>query len=131
MNRKQLEERALADHRTHRGSIILVTCLGGYNERDDSIELHLDPPLRCRVDRTREEDVLHWNGEWLDPYWDVTPLDRKNPAISGLRSFWTDGHSYNVCTGETQTAPWVKETGRFRRLESLIRRALVRDVRSV
>ncbi len=129
MNREQLEEKALADYRSHRGVVILASHLYGYNELDDSVELHLDPPMRCRVDRTPDDSILHWIDEWLDPYWYVTPLDKKDPILLGLRSFWTDGPSYNLHTGETDPPSWTVEPGIFRRFETLVRLALARKVR--
>ncbi len=49
MNREQLEEKALADYRSHCGVVILVSHLYGYNELDDSVDLLLDPPMRSAL----------------------------------------------------------------------------------
>jgi len=90
-----LEREALEFYRAHRGRLLEVTWVSGYNDRDDSEDLMTDPII-VRVDRTNEHDILHWSDEWLDPYWDVTLV---RGDVRGLRSLWIDGPSVNALTG--------------------------------
>lgn len=97
--REQLEQRALAAFREYEGRLVEVGYLCGYNQHDDSEDVACDPPIIVRIDRTNEQSVLHWNDEWLDPYWDVTVV---RGDARGLRSCWIDGPSVNAITGETE-----------------------------
>lgn len=95
-NRAALEQIALAEYWAALGEVIEAGCILAYNDHDDSVEVHLDPPAKVRVDITDEDSILHWNDEtWLDPYWDVTPVEDRE-ELRGLRSFWIDGPSHEL-----------------------------------
>ena len=90
----EAEARADADFAAVVGTEIEVEWIYGImTSTIFSVDLH--GPWRVRVDKTRAEDLHHWNDEFLDPYWDITPVDGY-PQLDGIRSFWTHGKSYEV-----------------------------------
>jgi len=56
---------------------------------DDSCDL--EGPFRVKLERTPASDLMNTCGEYLDPYWDVRPLE----TLEGT-SPWTHGPSYRV-----------------------------------
>lgn len=123
MKQEELEQKALSDFQAHRGLIILADELFASNNQGDSVDVFLDTPLRFRVDKgTPSEDILHWVDEYLDPYWDVTPLDANHAELRGLRSFWVFGPGYNLNTGECSQPRWVRENASiWQKLKDMIR----------
>ena len=95
-----LEARALADYARHLGKVVEVGFVSGYHG-DDSVEIL--GPFLVKVTKTSQGDILHWNDEWLDPYWNVTPVG-KYPELNGVRSFWANGPSYST-SGEVDKHP--------------------------
>lgn len=119
--RKRIEQDAIARHRRHVGKLIEVAYLCGYDNRDDSCDIACNPPAIVEVQPMRPEDgVIHWNDEWLDPYWDARLIYGPAQAWK-LRSHWIDGPSVNAKTGEVEW-PNVRVLGP---LESLMQRAKV------
>ena len=106
---EDLEAKVLADHETFKGKVILAKVVSGYRG-EDSVEVYVDPPVRCRVEPMAKNDICHWNDEWLDPYWDIEVLEDR-PELRGLRSTWTFGRSYNGETGEGEAVctEWTAE----------------------
>lgn len=98
LKQQDLEDVALEDNQAAVGKTILVSVVSCFIG-SDSTELHFDPPKRFRVVETESRDVLHWNDQWLDPYWNVEPID---DVQKDARSFWVYGPSY--CTNG-DTAP--------------------------
>jgi hypothetical protein len=96
--RLEAESMALADYQKALGKEITVTMITGY-QGDDSVDVD-GVLIRVRVIETPENDLCHWVDEYLDPYWNVEPLDTV-PLIEGLRSFWTFGPSYRVVDDTT------------------------------
>ena len=114
----ELEARVLQDHANAVGKVHLCNFVSGYLEdTDDSIDVFLDPPLLVKVDPD-DNGVLHNNDTHLDPYWDVTPVDPKDPRISKLRSMWTYGPSYEIPSGkpDPQVCIWLKPPKWWERL---------------
>lgn len=92
---EELEALALGEYLQAVGRVMLVRvaqCMVGA----DSREVLFDPPARFRVTRTSREDLCHWNDEWLDPYWNIEPVD---PVDHDGRSWWVHGPSRNLNTG--------------------------------
>lgn len=102
MTHAECEAKATEEYRMHQGKILLVRRLDGYTEKDDSTTLTFDPPIRVRVLTTRDEDILRWMDGWLDPVWDVEPLD----PVS-IRSCWIYGTSYHPDGGVEPTSDIV------------------------
>ena len=122
----QLEDLALADYKAVEGKVIFVKFVAGFVGDDtDSSEHYFNPPIRGRVDKGQnpEHGILHWNDNYLDPYWDVTIVDRKHPQLpkEGLRSCWTDGPSYSI-TGEKGDLQFTFETWKQRLRRWVFRR---------
>lgn len=90
--RTDLETKALEDFRKALGTIVEVQIISGYNEHDDCIAVD-GIPVKVRVCSTPESDLLHWVDNFLDPYWNVEPVEQIS-ELAGLRSFWTYGPSY-------------------------------------
>jgi len=105
----EIERQAVADYDAVAGKIVLISEVQCYDEDNDLVEdVALVPPAIARIDHypTVENDsLIHWNGEWLDPYLDVTILE-PHPALAGLRPSW----AFGVCRstkGEVQDAPFT------------------------
>ena len=114
LNRTVAESKALADYNIALGSVITVESFTGYIG-DDSIDVL--KPMTCRVIETPESDLLHWNDEWLDPYWNVEPVGELPEEAKGMRSMWVFGPSYQVVTAccnaaIAQPAPPQAQEGR-------------------
>ena len=97
--RAEAERRALEDFNAVVGKELTVRMVSGYNENDDSVDVD-GIPIRVTVDNT-SFSLDHWVDEYLDPYWDVTPVG-EYPELAGLRSFWTFGPSYRVVDGRVE-----------------------------
>jgi hypothetical protein len=99
----EAEALALADYEAVAGRIIEAGWVMGYDEHDNSAEAA--GPFLVRVDRrdlnspTLRDDLMHWNDEFLDPYWDCTPVE-DYPELKGIRSFWTHGRTYAIRDGK-------------------------------
>ena len=116
-----IEALAIRDHKFHTGKVILCHQVTGYNEHDDLVDVVLDPPARMRVCKAVNEDLQHWVDEWLDPYWDVEPLE-DHPALKNIRSLWVFGPSY--CTDgcvEPSTEWELENTGIIQKAVDAIR----------
>lgn len=105
-----LEQRALTDFKQHRHKILLVSTVTGYDQHDHQVVITCDPPARVRLYPT--PGLLHWNDDWLDPYWDLK-LVSPHPALIGITSLSTFGLSY--CTdGRTGLySEWTVEKTTF------------------
>jgi len=102
--REQIEAQAWDDYSLLLGDTILVTQIDSYRD-NDHVVIDLDPPVRCTVLPTPEADVVRWLDEWLDPYWNVQPLEQR-PELAGTRGWWVYGPSYNLTTGERTPGSW-------------------------
>ena len=103
MTRDEAHRKIKADYEAILGRIILVLELTGYKD-DDSHDFRMDPPVKARVVRTREDDLFHCvDKEWIDPYWDLE-LVEPHPRLEGYISFWMYGTSYNIATDATDLA---------------------------
>lgn len=98
--RAEAERRALEDFNAAVGKEITVQMISGYNDSDDGVDVD-GVSIRVRVDSTKNVSLDHWVDEYLDPYWDVTPIG-EYPELTGLRSFWTFGPSYRVIDGKVE-----------------------------
>lgn len=96
-SREKAEERAVKDFMKYHGKVIEVTELTGHND-SGSHDIDFETPIKVRVLDTPLDDLKHWNDEYLDPYWNVEPLEDR-PELRGLRSFWTFGVSYVIPKG--------------------------------
>ena len=88
-DRAPLEEVALTEYNEQLGKLLEVNYICGYTG-NDSGDWMCDPPIIVRLDATDRSSILHWNDEWLDPYWDVTLISGTLP-VEGIRSLWIDG----------------------------------------
>lgn len=99
------ENKALRDYQKMLGKTVFLFGASGYNERDDSLDLRFDPPVKFKVTKTPHTDICRWTsdslGDWLDPYWNVEPVDKDDPQVASYRSFWIYGNSYRK-TGEQE-----------------------------
>ena len=91
--REQAEASAVADYEAVVGKETTVHWIYGYDENGNSVDLA--GPWVVRVDHASKDELTHWNYEFLDPYWNVTPVD-DCPELKGMGSFWTHGVSYGV-----------------------------------
>ena len=95
---RELEQKSIAAFDKHKGKLLRCEYLCGYNGYD-SDDVACD--VIVRVANTALCDLVHWNSEWLDPYWNVDLVY----TISGTPpagSYWIDGPSFNRLTGEVQ-----------------------------
>jgi hypothetical protein len=94
-NRREAEDKAKADYQRALGTIVIVKMISGYDENGESVDRDgLEISVRV-LPIGNAQDLTHWIDEYLDPYWNVEPID-KVPELTGLRSFWTFGPSYMV-----------------------------------
>lgn len=85
------------DHTLHQGNEIHVSTLSnGESDWTGDFVVTLDV-------NANNEDLEHFNYEYLDPYWDVTPVNdaakavlEESQAASGFECVWTFGPSYRV-----------------------------------
>jgi hypothetical protein len=96
--RERYNEIANQEFKAHLGKLLKVEYLCGYSD-NDSADVACEAIVR--VVPTPETDILHWNDEWLDPYWDVELIEGDERARS-LRSIWIDGPSHNALTGKRE-----------------------------
>jgi hypothetical protein len=103
----ELERRVLADYRTVSGTVVRVVCLKGCTENGDTRELdYTDNPIPVKIGEGTV-DIRWMDGEWIDPYWPVTPLENR-PGMEGLHGWEIHGDSYRY---ETEA-----RVGRFKAL---------------
>lgn len=92
MERYELEQLAIEDYQAALGTVITVSTISGYNDKDDCLAVD-GIPFEVRVCATPESDIRHWCDEFLDPYWNVEPV-KEYPELANMRSFWTYGKTY-------------------------------------
>jgi len=106
--REDIEKWALEDYKKVVGKTFFVQEFSAYY-MDSSIDFSLEEPLKVKVVKTPEMDILHWNDEWLDPYWDLEILKIPeqmlvdHPKLKELRSPYMFGDSYSL-DGKIQPA---------------------------
>lgn len=108
--RDELSNEAWHDYHMVLDSVIEVHTIDAKRD-EDHVVIALDPPLKARVVTTTEYEVVRWLNEWLDPVWNVLPLEQR-PELAGTTSWWVFGPSYNVMTGARSDGSYVKETSR-------------------
>ena len=101
--REQMNSVALEEYRRHAGKLLEVGYICGYtSDGDGSNDCACVPPIIVRVtvnqNRHPHQGLLHWNDEWLDPYWDVELVSGNLPK-EACQSIWIDGPSHNAETG--------------------------------
>ena len=106
----KMEHLAMLEHASMVGRILRVQWVTGYvGER--AADFTGVKPMRVRVLPMRRENLLHWNWDFLDPYWDVE-LVGKHPGVpSEARNFWIHGPSYHQGVREptyfvVEPLPW-------------------------
>lgn len=110
---EEMEALAWRDYFPVQGTIIEVSSVDCYDERDDPTTLEFATPKRFVVsaDMPSKGDIERWMGEhWLDPVYDVEPCDPNDPDLVGFRSFWVYGTSRNADGSVHSTNDW-KPTG--------------------
>lgn len=88
-----------SDHQDLRGKVIQLPEVFGYVD-EDLRHFHLEPPATFRVLESDDKSLVHWNDKWCDPYWDLE-LVSTHPELTGVRSFFCHGHSYQLGSGRT------------------------------
>jgi hypothetical protein len=94
MTRSELESWVIEDYQKILGETIFVSDLTGYVD-DNTVDFGLKKPAKVKVVKTSMDSLLHWNDEWLDPYWELE-LVEPHPALKGVRSLWMFGDSYSL-----------------------------------
>ena len=87
--RAEAEYLARLDYELNLGHEVMVSCVTVYDENDYTEDL--TGSFRVRLDRTKDADLRHRNYEYVDPIWDLIPLE----PIEG-DGVWTHGPSYRV-----------------------------------
>lgn len=108
MTREELEKLAIDDYKQVLGRPIFVLELHGYRD-GCSLDIGLDTPAKVKVVKTDEQSILHWNGDWLDPYWELELL-KPHPTLAGIRSLYMFGDSYSL-DGKMQPASYEPRIG--------------------
>jgi len=89
-----------SDHQQLQGKFIQLPEVFGYIE-EDLRHFHLEPPATFRVLKSDDQALVHWNDKWCDPYWDLE-LVSPHPELTGVRSFFCHGHSYQLGSGRAE-----------------------------
>lgn len=98
---------ALQDYQRIAGKIIFPQWVTAYTEQDTTQDFFLNARIPFLVEENLlPSTILHWNNNWLDPYWDLQEIHKgkalqfieKNTETppKSLQSFWTHGFSYHV-----------------------------------
>jgi hypothetical protein len=111
--REDLEKWALEDYKKVVGKTFFVQEFSAYVNSEfmpyESVDFSLEEPVKAKVVGTSEADVLHWNDEWLDPYWDLEILEipaamlAEHPKLAKMASVYMFGDSYSL-DGKIQPA---------------------------
>lgn len=105
---EQLEAQALLEYEEVAGKIVLLHEVDCYDEADNSVTVHLDPPVLGRIDPYYEigDSLIRWTDEeHLDPYLDVSILE-PHPDFAGVRPSWTFATCHST-TGEVEPARYT------------------------
>ena len=115
MTKDQLKKWALADYEEVLGKEIFVSEFTAYIN-NDSIDFNVSPPVKAKVVKTPELDIIHLNSEWLDPYWNIEILEippavwAKHPELEKITSAYMFGDSYSI-DGKYQPARYEPHAG--------------------
>lgn len=99
--REEIQKWALEDHAQMVGKTIFVRQFTAYY-MDGSVDFSLEEPVKAKMLPTPEMDILHWNDDWLDPYWDLEILEipKKmlvdHPKLANITSPYMFGDSYSL-----------------------------------
>lgn len=96
--REEAEIQAVADYRAHVGKVVYIKRLTAYPDNAlDSVDLVLDPPLPVIVKTTALENIRRWmDHEYLDPIWDIEPLNPLDPQLQGFHVYDVYAKSYRL-----------------------------------
>jgi hypothetical protein len=94
MTRSELESWVIEDYQKILGETIFVSDLSGYVD-GSTVDFDLKKPAKVKVVKTSRDSLLHWNDEWLDPYWELELLE-PHSELKGARSLWMFGDSYSL-----------------------------------
>lgn len=106
----ELNATAMKEFEGYAGKVIRVKdFVYGFQDHDFmwwQIDRRIYPDgIRVRVVGTPPDAIQHWNDdEWLDPIWNVEPIDWPEEMKFG-RSFWIHPTSYRT-NGEVQAAQY-------------------------
>lgn len=115
MTKDQLKKWAIADYEEVLGKEIFVSEFSAYID-ETSIDFNLPVPVKAKVVKTPELDIIHLNSEWLDPYWNIQILKIpesvlvKYPELEKITSPWMFGDSYST-DGKYQPARYDPHAG--------------------
>jgi hypothetical protein len=95
---------ARADYARLRGTVVMLAAVEAYRVGTDDVRtVALTPPVAFKISVTMSDDMItRTNDPWIDPIYDVDPVDPSDPQVVNYRSFWCYGISYNYESGEQQ-----------------------------
>lgn len=98
---EQLAER---HYQTLVGRTVLVRSINGFlGDEGGSGDVHLNPPARVRIRETGStERHGHWNGDYLDPIYDVEILDSRR-VLRKLEGAWIYGPTWRSANENWET----------------------------
>lgn len=92
---QELLARVQSDFAAAAGKLVEIRWIEGQSPHGGWVFLPLDPPVVARVLPTPITDLAKWNEDWIDPHWNVEPV-QKREEIEELKKFWVFGPSYNL-----------------------------------
>jgi hypothetical protein len=92
--RARIEQRAMADYAAACGQEFLVESVSAQSGLT-SVDILCEPPAHVRVVSTSPEFLTRWNGNWLDPRWNVEVVT-PHPALEKVAGVWVFGASYHA-----------------------------------
>lgn len=98
----KLEQMALDRYQELLGKVVEVRWVQGYID-DHSDDFECNPPAKVKIVETTRTDILHWNGNYLDPMYDIE-LVEPHPVLKDVTSLWLDAESYHPKSGRLGSA---------------------------
>jgi len=94
-----IDPRVLKDFNYLKNKVVKLLRVEAYDRLDNNVTVCLDPPVAFRLTHGLLE---HTCEGWLDPIYDVDPIDPFEPWLAPYRSFWCYGLSYHEKTGRIE-----------------------------
>ena len=100
------------DYAAVAGKIIMLKSVTGYDRAENNVDRPLDPPVAFKVSATNpESELTRVVDDWIDPIYDVEPVDPRDPQIADLCSFYCYGISYHLYKDSQEPRDQVEVAG--------------------
>lgn len=98
------------DYAAVAGKVVMLKSVTGYDKAENNVDRPLDPPVAFRVsDLTPQGELCRVVDDWIDPIWDVEPVNPDDPQIEDLQRFYCYGTSYHLYSEESEAGDLAVE----------------------